>query len=258
MWMGVVAGALLAGTAAGGPWNVRPDDPAPGPAAAVDPPDIRPTQLAAQLNDGRGFVRFRATALRLDGRGLLLLTAAHCLSRDDEGRAIRLSQGERAVDGLIRAVVHNPYYDQAPPGASPGADNALVLIEPRPADDDQRALVDDLRRVRVELSPEPVPNREGQIVQVYAIDQFEQAHALRAGNFLNPRWLEWGPLYQPVPGDSGSGVFVYRRDAEGRPRPVLIGVITDRSPRGGGASLVSKRQRWIAETLLPPARSDGP
>jgi len=81
------------------------------------------------------------------------------------------------------------------------------------------------------------------------IDGHGVEHAVRAGNYSNPRWLEWGPAYRPIPGDSGGGVFVVREGPDGRPRPILIGIIVGRDDKGGGASLVSLDQRWLAEAL---------
>jgi hypothetical protein len=74
-------------------------------------------------------------------------------------------------------------------------------------------------------------------------------HALRAGNYANPRWLEWGPDYRPVPGDSGGGVFALVRGSDQSVRPVLIGVIVGQSGPGGGASLISLQQAWLAKAL---------
>ena len=77
------------------------------------------------------------------------------------------------------------------------------------------------------------------------VDQFGEAHVVKGGNYSNPRWLEWGPAYRPVGGDSGSGVFVLRRKPDGTIVPILVGVVVDRSERGGGASLVHPKDKWV-------------
>ena len=130
---------------------------------------------------------------------------------------------------------------------APGADNAVVRLRVEPPavhSDDYRALA-----IIDVLADRPIPGPAGQTLPVHAFDAQGTEHAVRAGNYSNPRWLEWGPSYRPIPGDSGGGVFFLRRGTDGGSRPVLIGVVVERSDRGGGASLISRQQRWLAEAL---------
>ncbi len=101
------------------------------------------------------------------------------------------------------------------------------------------------------ISVDIVPDPDGETLPIVSFDQFEKIHAVRAGNYSNPRWLEWGDTYRPIPGDSGSGVFVLRRHENGSLQPILIGVVTDRSQLGGGGSVISRRHAWIAQALRP-------
>jgi hypothetical protein len=231
---------------------VRPavgQDPGDAPPPAVDPPGIRATQLSASCDRDGDEVRFRATVLGKREGLLTILTAAHCLGPDDAGRAIRLAQpGGTTIDGKLLAVRRNPSYGKFGPGAIPGADNSLAWVRV-PAD---AALVDRLEAAV--LAPDPPP--EAEALPIYCIDQFEKAHGVKAGNFANPKWLQWGPDYRPIPGDSGSGVFAYRPRPDGTPEPLLIGVVTDRDRSGGGASVVCRRHPWIAQALDAEARAN--
>lgn len=228
-------------------------DPAPQPPAdrsEPDPPGLRPSQLALSGMMSLGQVRFRATVLAKGNDSLLLLTAAHCLAPEDAGRTLQLAHGDDTIEARVRVVVRNPAFGHGPAGAQvPGADNALVALNLKADGDHPPAWLDRLEPATLALSP--VPGPDGRTIPIYAIDQFEKAHGVRAGNYSNPRWLEWGPGYKPIPGDSGGGVFAYRRRPDGPPVPILIGVVTDRSPRGGGASIVSRRDRWISAALRP-------
>ena len=83
------------------------------------------------------------------------------------------------------------------------------------------------------------------------IDQKGVEHLVKAGNYSNPRLLEWGSSYKPIPGDSGSGVFVMSGGTNGQqPRPILIGIIVSSDDRGGMASLISREMRWVADELV--------
>jgi hypothetical protein len=92
---------------------------------------------------------------------------------------------------------------------------------------------------------------------VFAIDQFDKPHLIRAGNFTNPRWLEWGKAYTPIPGDSGSGVFGFVSGRNDELEAVLIGVVTDKSPNGGGGSVVAAGDEWVAPFLKRNAAVPG-
>ncbi len=248
---------LLALSLFGLPWNAFAQRPVSRPNAdrpEPDPPGIRPTQLAVSGETSLGEVRFRATVLVKDDGKLLLLTAAHCLAPEDVGRAIQVAHGEASMEAHVRAVVRNPAFGHGPLGAEvPGADNALVELT-FPVADSPNPLLD--RIEPASLAPRPVPGPDGRTIPIYAIDQFEHAHGVRAGNYSNPRWLEWGPGYKPIPGDSGGGIFAYRRRPDGPPIPILIGVVTDRSSRGGGASIISLHDRWIVQALRIPDKPE--
>ncbi|HEU5119155.1 MAG TPA: hypothetical protein VFT74_21375, partial [Isosphaeraceae bacterium] len=185
---------------------------------------------------------------------LTLLTAAHCLSAEDVGRQITLRRGEQVVQTRVLAVARNPSYGTTPQGEVPGADNALALVrllEPEQPPTIWKELAP------ASISLDILPDPDGETLPIVSIDQFEKLHAVRAGNYSNPRWLEWGNAYRPIPGDSGSGVFVLRRQENGTIQPILIGVVTDRSQLGGGGSVISRRHAWIAQALRPaPAGTD--
>jgi hypothetical protein len=227
------------------------DRPAPAPPSGLEV--VRRSQLAVALADDRGDVRFRATLVARGENSLRILTAAHCVSRADIGRSLRLAQGASACDAEIVQVVRNPNYEGETKTDTPGADNAFVELRPKPADDDQTKWLASLAVAQV--AADAVPGPAGGELAVLAIDQKNAMHRVRAANYTNPRWLEWGDAYRPIPGDSGSGVFFLGTDELGELQPLLIGVVTDRSQLGGGASLVFTRMRWLAE-LLPPAEGD--
>ncbi len=232
------------------PWMASGQEASNGRTASrkVEVPGVRPTQLAVVYDTDREEIRFRATVLARYEDALILLTAAHCLAPDDVGGTLKLSQGESSMEAGIEFVARNPAYGTAPAGVEvPGADNAVARVRVKRPDGVDPDLLGALRPGVLSMSQ--VPPADGEIVPIYAVDQFEQAQTVRAGNFSNPKWLEWGAGYRPIPGDSGSGVFVYRRRDGGHPEPVLIGVVTDRSSQGGGASVVCLRHAWLAEAL---------
>jgi hypothetical protein len=250
-YLGLTALVVAALVAAGG--RVAGQERAKAEAAGEEPPPrIEQTQVAISKQDGRQQARFRATVVAKAKDGLTLLTAGHCLGPDDVGRTVRVGRGDGGLDARVVRVVRNPYYRPAATGDVPGADNAVVVLRVDPKGDRQAALLRDLRPV--ELVDRPLPDPAGQVVPAHTIDQFDREHVVRGGNYSNPRWLEWGPDFFPVPGDSGSGLFVARRTRSGRPRPLLIGVVVVRSDRGGGGSLFSRNDRWLVEALAEPAR----
>lgn len=182
----------------------------------------------------------------LKGDGTLtVLTAAHAIGPADEGAGLRLTQGTTVLDGQVEAVARNPHYRSPPAGDVPGADNAVARFR---FDGDANRLNP---IATAELARWAVPDPSGSTVPIQMIDQFAKGRAVRAGNFTNPRWLEWGPSYSPVSGDSGSGVFVLRREPDGTTHPLLIGVVVDRAERGGGASLLSRKDAWVEAALRP-------
>lgn len=225
------------------------DRGAPPASSAVErtTSSFRETQLALRLELPDGERRFRATVVRREGQTVLLLTAAHCLGRDDRGRIIELVRGERMIKALVRQVIRNPSYEAAPAGSIPGADNALALIELQPEDEEEMALTAALRATTFVVSRPVSPS--GEVLRVSMIDQKDRGHVVRAANYSNPKWLEWGPTYQPIPGDSGSGVFITAAEQGGEIKAMLVGVVTDRSPTGGGASLLFGREPWLVEGI---------
>ncbi len=237
---------------------------------AAETPGLLATQVTIAIERGRSRRQFRATVMAIRDDTLTILTAAHCLSSADEaGPALLLHDGE-VVEGTVLAVARNPAYREAPgpdaePGGQaprrraapsrelPGPDNAVARIRFKPAAASKPAEAA-FRSIRAAegLAARSYPRPEGQTVSVRLIDGHNVEHAVRAGNYGNPRWLEWGTAYKPIPGDSGGGVFVIHAGADGQARPILIGVIVGSDDRGGGASLVARDYPWIAEALASP------
>ena len=215
--------------------------------------DIAATQVGVVVHQGRGQSRFRATVLARSGDTLTLLTAAHCLSPADVGRDAQVSAGGGSVDAKVVRLARNPAYRPPPAADAPGADSAIAALELAPRGDAGRALVDALRPAA--LVDRPLPHPDGQTIAARMVDQRGAEHAVRAGNYSNPRWLEWGPAYKPIPGDSGSGVFVLAPGPGGKPAPRLIGNVVVRAEDGGGAALVCGGLAWVTDALKPVARA---
>ena len=233
-------------------------------ANAADPPretpGLKETQVSIALERGRTRREFRATAMAVEGDVLTVMTAAHCVSdADKDGPALFLRDGE-VVEGTVLSVVRNPSYREKPgakastPGEVPGPDNAIARFRFRPSNKAAEQAFRTIRPAQA-LSGRAYPGPSGQAVAVHMTDQHGVEHGLKAHNLGNPRWLQWGPSYKPVPGDSGGGVFALQPLADGTSRPVLIGVIVGNDPFGGGASIVSRDQKWIADALPKPAPS---
>jgi hypothetical protein len=209
---------------------------------------LRATQVTIAIERDGSRRQFRATVMGRQDDDITILTAAHCLSEADrDGPALLLLDGE-TLGGTVQAVVRNPSYRTNNGREIPGPDNAVARLRFRPGIGPAAEAFRAIRPVSA-LSARPYPGPGGQTVAVRMIDGHGVEHAVRAGNYSNPRWLEWGPAYKPIPGDSGGGVFVLHAGPEGQPRPILIGIIVGRDDRGGGASLVSRDQRWLAEAL---------
>ncbi len=244
--------------------------PAPAPARAAETPGLLATQVTIAVERDRSRRQFRATVMAIQDDTLTILTAAHCMSGADEaGPALLLSGGE-VVEGTVLAVVRNPSYRPAEPEPEPvrypggqaqaprrraapgrelpGPDNAVARIRFKPASKPAEAAFLAIRAAPA-LTARTYPGPSGQTVAVRLIDGHGVEHAVRAGNYGNPRWLEWGAAYRPIHGDSGGGVFVMHAGADGQPRPILIGVIVGSDDRGGGASLVARDYPWIAQEL---------
>ncbi len=207
--------------------------------------------------------RFRATVIRVDGDVVTIFTAAHCIAEADKGWPVALLFGGGVVvEGVVEAVARNPLYRPNQPREIPGPDNAVARLRFRlgvergaaPGDastNPVRAAFGSLRTIPA-LTTKFYPGPGGRSVDVRMIDGHGVEHAVMAGNYSNPRWLEWGLAYQPIPGDSGGGVVVVRPGPDGKSRPILIGIIVGRDDRGGGASLISLDQPWVTEALKPP------
>ena len=208
---------------------------------------LEPTQLNVQLVDARGGVRFRATLVGRTEDSLVLLTAAHCVEPDDKGRPIQVARGDHKAVLKATGVAINPWRQPGLPDAIPGSDNAILVLEAALANSDEARWLADVQVAR--LVEKPTPGPDGATIPIFAIDQFEKPHLVRAGNFSNPRWLEWGKTYTPIPGDSGSGVFGFVSGKNDELEPVLIGVVTDQSPTGGGGSIVAVRDPWVTPWL---------
>ena len=161
---------------------------------------LDPTQLNVQIVDARGGVRFRATLVGRTDETLVLLTAAHCVEADDKGRDLQLAQGNNKAVLKVANVAINPYRQPGLPDAIPGSDNAIIIVKsPTPGSTEAR-WISEVQAAR--LSEKPTPGPDGAVVPIFAIDQFDKPHMVRAGNYSNPRWLEWGKTYTPIPGDS--------------------------------------------------------
>lgn len=221
---------------------------APGDETRVYVDAIRETQVTITVDQGNRRTQLQATVIWRDGDAVTLLTAAHGIAPGDVGAQVRLRRGDKWVSGRVERVAQNPFYRPAGSGDIPGADNAFTRIRL-----DDGGTLDPAAFKNAELTGWATPENEGNAVTVLSIDQFGKHHLVRGGNYSNPRWLEWGPIYRPIPGDSGSGVFVIRKKPDGSVAPVLIGAVVDRSDQGGGASLIHASDGWIRELFAPPA-----
>ncbi len=218
-----------------------------------DPPEIpdsiRETQVTLQIDQAKKRVQLQATVIARDADSVTLLTAAHGIAPDDRGAQVRLKRGDLWISGRVERVHRNPFYRPSATGDIPGADNAVTRISL-----DVGGTLEPASLRTAEITPWATPARDGGAIVVQCLDQNGRGQAAKGGNYSNPRWLEWGPAYRPIPGDSGSGVFVLRKKADGSVAPVLVGAVVDRSERGGGASLVSLKDAWLREALAPVKR----
>ena len=223
--------------------------------AAGDPPKIadgvRETQLTLLIDRGEKRTKLQGTVIGKDGVTLTVLTAAHGIGPKDVGGEIHLKQGEGVATCRIERVHHNPYYRLPPTSDIPGADNAIIVVRL-----DENRTLDATKLGVAEVAGWSIPEPDGQVVAAQMVDQFGEGHFVKGGNYTNPRWLEWGPTYRPVGGDSGSGVFVLRKKGDGTIAPLLVGVVVDRSVRGGGASLLHGKDKWV-QAATKPAKPKG-
>lgn len=219
------------------------------PTPVAEPPGLRESQVTLVIDRGREIGKFRATLMSKEGGNLTVLTAAHCLSPDDANGQIRLVVDGESVEGTVVSVVRNPAFKPNHWREIPGPDNAVARLRFRPTEATPAAAAFESLRAAPGLTTRPYPGPVGQVVRVRMLDAQGVEHAVKAGNYSNPRFLEWGPAYKPVPGDSGGGVFVLNNGADGKARPILIGVIVGYDDKGGAASLVSRDMRWISDEL---------
>jgi hypothetical protein len=213
-------------------------------------PGLRETQVTLEIEKDGTRRRFRATVMAKKDDLVTVLTAAHCLSAEDvDSPALLLVDGE-VIEGKVLSVVRNPAYRPNPAGDMPGPDSAVARFRFKPAN---RAATEAFEAIKpaIGLATRAYPGPSGKVVAVRMIDGRGVEHALKAGNPSNPKFLEWGPSYKPIPGDSGGGVFAMSGGSNGQPpRPILIGIIVGRDDNGGMASIVSKEMRWMADELV--------
>ncbi len=224
---------------------------------AFDPPPeiadgIRESQLTLILDRGGKKTQLQGTVIARDDLSLTIFTAAHGVGPNDVKSDLHIRKGQKITKGKIEGAVRNPYFRPPPSTDIPGADNVIVRIR---LEEEGGIDLDSIRLA--ELAPWAIPDPDGQNVTIQTIDQFGNGHLVKGGNYSNPRWLEWGPTYRPVPGDSGSGVFVLRKKNDGTMVPILVGAVVDRSERGGGASLVHLRDKWLFEATRPAIKPGG-
>jgi hypothetical protein len=219
------------------------------------PPRISETQVTLQVQAIKG----QGTVIAVADEVLTVVTAAHFLSRDDVGKTAAVHpRTANELKGQVLAVVTNPDFPanrSGKPRTTPaqeavGIDTEIVRIKVDVQSEEARRVFANIRPA--ELAPRPIPGGRDQIVRVYIVDQFGEEHVVRAGNHLNPKCLAWGRSYEPKPGDSGAGVFIMRRTADGEASPLLIANVSQVDSRGGIASLVHRDARWIASAVDAP------
>jgi formylglycine-generating enzyme required for sulfatase activity len=220
------------------------------PSLAREYPGLKETQVAMILDKGPVRSQFRATVIAKGQGELRIITAAHCLSARDVGMPVRIRQGTAGWSGRVATVIRNPVFPDKPrPGEASGDDAAFAILSVDPADADLIRAFEAIQAAAV--AGRPILDPSGQTVVVYVRNQFDKEYAFRAGNYSNPKWLEWGRSFEAVAGDSGSGVLVFGRTPEGKPQPILVGVVStdNKNVRGGTATLISKRDPWLREAL---------
>ena len=249
--------------------NPGPSKPPASTEEVRETPGLQATQVSVAVDREGSRRRFRASVIRADGDLITILTAAHCIAEADQGWPVALLFGGGVVvEGVVESVARNPLYRPNQLREIPGPDNAVARLRFRVIGDlgpipptrfkikptVDPAAIEAFRSLRsvTALTNRFYPGPGGRSVDVRMVDGRGVEHAVLAGNHSNPRWLEWGKSYQPIPGDSGGGVFVVRPGPNGQPRPILIGTIVGRDDRGGGASLISLDQPWVSEALSPP------
>jgi hypothetical protein len=221
----------------------------PPAVAGQETPGLKATQVTVLIEKEGKRRLFRATVLARKDDAVAILTAAHCMSEaDKDGPVLLITDGE-VVEGTVSSVVRNPAFRTNQNREIPGADNAISRLRMRIPTSKAGSKAFEALKPAQAISSRSYPNPGGQTISVRMIDGHGVEHALKAGNHRNPRYLEWGPNYKPIPGDSGGGVFVIQDKAGGDSLPVLIGTIVGRDEKGGAASLVSREMSWIVDEL---------
>ncbi len=209
---------------------------------------FRGSQIQIRLGDRQ----FQASVIARDGDRLTLLTAAHCLADLDEGAKLRITQGGEGFGGRLLDASRNPAFRPIPTRDGEvgtvqgvlGVDHAIALIRAMPVGATEASRLLAIRPAS--LAKTPILGAGAGIVTVHIIDQFGEEHVVRAGNHLQPKCLAWGRGgFQPVPGDSGAGVFLMVPDPGGDARPLLIGNVAISDERGGIAPLICRRDLWV-------------
>ncbi len=232
--------------------QAEPATAAANPAADAAVRRVMSSQVTVRSDRDGNTVRFRATILGIAGDRLTLLTAGHCLEPGAAGVDVTVAHDQRTFPARVESVTRNPAFDPDR-NEAPGADIAVIRLVAT-----AEALAPIAATPPLPLAEIATPDRSGRAIRTFIVDQTEEARVVRGGNFSNPRWLEWGPAYRPNPGDSGSGVFVFRRGAADAIEPMLIGVVVVRSSSGGGAALLSTADRWLARALRPASAVTAP
>jgi formylglycine-generating enzyme required for sulfatase activity len=209
--------------------------------------DLRETQITLR----KGPFRFQATVIAKDDSTLTILTAAHCLAAPDGVMQVQMSamidrdNEGNALFGRIVEVVQNPLFEESGMNASArGSDSAVATIEVALTNGNEREAF--MRMKPAELAEWSYERTSNLILDVRIFDQFGKEHLVHAGNHTNPRFLVWGNrAYQPISGDSGSGVFLFRKIPAGQSSPILIGNVAMQDEAGGVAPLIGRNSSWI-------------
>gem|GEM_PF-2082263 len=228
-------------------------EPTPKPAVPLPPPRISETQVSLQVDQ----IRAQATVIGLSNERLTVLTAAHFLAESDVGKAIQISQpANEPIQGQVIKVRINPDFPgghpnqprRVPAQEAVGVDSEIIQIQLQAQGPGVKSEPKGIRAADLALRPTPVGDRR--VLRVRIMDQFGEEHNLLAGNHLNPKCLAWGRGgFEPRPGDSGAGVFFVIRNSEGEEIPVLIGNVSQVDSRGGIASIVYRKAKWMADAL---------
>ncbi|MFO0907071.1 MAG: hypothetical protein U0794_01675 [Isosphaeraceae bacterium] len=232
------------------------------PCLAQGPPASktgRPTEVQAliarsQVTLETNRVAFQGTVIERTEKPprLRIVTAAHGLFPLGEGTEItvRPTASPVVLRGTVAAAVPNPGYKPVrardPRAAlrfqgAIGSDNSVVTVELTLEADDETRAFHDLHIVRVVGRPIASKERVAHL-NVHILDRNGVEHAVTGSTSMNPRWLAWGRVYHPRPGDSGAGVFAVLEDPEKKPWLLLLGNVVASDEQGGIAALFSAEE----------------